>query len=89
LWKRVKPIKRLCIFYVMEIVIHNLSNSLTYIDDLLVHTKDHGKHMEILDDLFTRLRKHRLKINYLSFTSNVIIIINNKSFIWSQMHITK
>ena len=89
LWKRVKPIKCLCIFYVMEIVIHNLSNSLTYIDDLLVHTKDHGKHMEILDDLFTRLRKHRLKINYLSFTSNVIIIINNKSFIWSQMHITK
>ncbi len=89
LWKRVKPIKCLCIFYVMEIVIYNLSNSLTYIDDLLVNTKDHGKHIEILDDLFTRLRKHRLKINYSSFTSNVIIITNTKSFIWSQMHITK
>jgi len=47
----------------MEIVIHNLSNILAYIDDLLVHTKDHNKHLEILDELFTRLRKHGLKIN--------------------------
>jgi hypothetical protein len=47
----------------MEIVIHNLSNILAYIDNLLVHTKDHGKHLEILDELFTRLRKHGLKIN--------------------------
>ena len=47
----------------MEIVIHNLSNILAYIDDLLVHTKDHGKHLEVLDELFTRLRKHGLKIN--------------------------
>jgi hypothetical protein len=42
----------------MEIVIHNLSNILAYIEDLLVHTKDHCKHLEILDELFTRLRKH-------------------------------
>jgi hypothetical protein len=47
----------------MAIVIHNLSNILAYIEDLLVHTKDHGKHLEILDELFTRLRKHGLKIN--------------------------
>ena len=47
----------------MEIVIHNLSNILAYIDDLLVHTKDHGKHLEVLNELFTRLRKHGLKIN--------------------------
>jgi hypothetical protein len=47
----------------MEIVIHNLSNILAYIDNLLVHTKDHGKHLEVLDELFTRLRKHGLKIN--------------------------
>jgi hypothetical protein len=33
----------------MEIVIHNLSNILAYIDNLLVHTKDHGKHLEVLD----------------------------------------
>jgi len=31
----------------MEIVIYNLSNLLAYIDDLLVHTKDHNKHVEI------------------------------------------
>jgi hypothetical protein len=47
----------------MEIVIHNLSNILAYIDDFLSHTKDHGKHFEVLDELFTRLRKHGLKIN--------------------------
>ena len=47
----------------MEMVIHNLSNILAYIDDILVHTKDHGKHLEILDELFTRYRKHGLKIN--------------------------
>jgi len=46
----------------MEIVFHNLSNILAYIDDLSVHTKDHGKHLGILDDIFTRLRKHGLKI---------------------------
>ncbi len=32
-------------------------------DDILVHTKDHCKHLEVLDELFTRLRKHGLKIN--------------------------
>jgi hypothetical protein len=47
----------------MEIIIYNLSNILAYIDNLLVHTKGHGKHWEILNELFTRLRKHGLKIN--------------------------
>ena len=47
----------------LEIVIHNLKNILAHIDDLLVHTKDHLQHLEILDQLFTRLRKHGLKIN--------------------------
>ncbi len=45
--------------------IHNLSNILAYIDGLLVQTKDHGKHLEILDELFTRFRKHGLNINLL------------------------
>jgi hypothetical protein len=39
----------------MEIVIHNLTNILAYIDDLLVHTKDNNKHLEILEQLFIRL----------------------------------
>jgi hypothetical protein len=44
----------------IEIVIHNLTNILAYIDDLLVHTKDHNKHLEILEQLFIRLHsKHR------------------------------
>jgi hypothetical protein len=47
----------------MEIVIHNLSNILAYIANLLVHNKNHGQHLEILDELFTRLRKHGMKIN--------------------------
>ncbi len=47
----------------MEIVINNLTNILAYINDLLVHTKDHNKHLEILEQLFIRLRKHGLKIN--------------------------
>jgi hypothetical protein len=47
----------------MEIVIHNLTNILAYIDDLLVHTKDHHKHLEILEQLFIRLQKHGLNIN--------------------------
>jgi hypothetical protein len=46
-----------------EIVIHNISNILAYIDNLLVHTKNHGKQCEILDELFTRLKQHRLKMN--------------------------
>ncbi len=47
----------------MEIFIHNLTNILAYINNLLVHTKDHNKHLEILEQLFVRLRKHWLKIN--------------------------
>jgi hypothetical protein len=35
----------------MEIVIHNLKNVIAYIDGLLVHTKDHNQHLEILDEL--------------------------------------
>ncbi len=35
----------------MEIVIHNLTKIIAYIDDLLVYTKDHKKHLEILEQL--------------------------------------
>ena len=47
----------------MEIVIYNLKNVLAYIDDLLLHTKTHDQHLEILEQLFDRLRQHGLKIN--------------------------
>jgi hypothetical protein len=32
-------------------------------DNLLMHSKTHEKHLEILDMVFTRLRAHNLKIN--------------------------
>ncbi len=47
----------------MEIVIHQLKNVPAHNDDLLVHTKDHEQQLKILDQLFIRLRKHRLTIN--------------------------
>ena len=47
----------------MELVIHNLKNVIAYIDDLLIHTKNHEDHLERLDQLFTRLKQHNLKIN--------------------------
>jgi hypothetical protein len=47
----------------MEIVIHDLINILAYIDFMLVHTKDHIKHLEILEQLFIWLIKHKVKIN--------------------------
>ena len=47
----------------MEIVIHNLKNIIAYIDDLLVHTKSHEEQLDSLDQLFTRLRQHGLKLN--------------------------
>ncbi len=48
----------------MEIVIHNLTNFLAYINNLLVHNKDPNKHLEILEQLFIWLRKHGFKINF-------------------------
>ncbi len=47
----------------IEIVIHQLKNVLTNIDDLLVHTKDHEHQLKILDQLFIWLKKHGLMIN--------------------------
>jgi hypothetical protein len=47
----------------LEIVIHQLTNILAHIDDLLVHTKDHKHQLKILNQLFIRLRQHGLKIN--------------------------
>jgi hypothetical protein len=47
----------------LEIIIHQLTNILAHIDDLLVHTKDHKQQLKILNQLFIRLRQHGLKIN--------------------------
>jgi hypothetical protein len=47
----------------MEGVLHDIPNVLVYIDDLLVHTDTHEKHLAILDDVLARLHKNHLKIN--------------------------
>jgi hypothetical protein len=44
-------------------VIHNLSNILAHIDDLVVHTKNQEATVEVLDQCLTRLQQHGLKVN--------------------------
>ena len=47
----------------MDYCMRGLANVLTYIDDVLVHTKGHARHLEVLRNVFLRLRKYNLKLN--------------------------
>jgi hypothetical protein len=47
----------------MEGVLRNISNVIVYIDDLLVHTKTHEDHLQVLEQVLPRLHLHNLKIN--------------------------
>jgi hypothetical protein len=47
----------------METVVHNISNIIVYIDDLLVHSASHDKHLATLDQVLRRLVSHNIKIN--------------------------
>ena len=47
----------------MEGVLRNISNVIVYIDDLLVHTKNHDDHLKVLEQVLQRLHSHNLKIN--------------------------
>ncbi len=47
----------------MEGVLQNLKNVIVYIDDLLVHSDTHDKHLEILKQVLDQLRQNHLKIN--------------------------
>jgi len=47
----------------MEGVLHDIQNVLVDIDDLLLHTDTHEKHLEVLDQVLARLHKNHLKIN--------------------------
>ena len=47
----------------MDLVMKDLTNVITYIDDCLVHSKDHTDHLKHLEESFLRMRKHGLKIN--------------------------
>jgi hypothetical protein len=47
----------------METVVHNISNVIVYIDDLLVHSASHDEHLATLNDVLQRLVTHNTKIN--------------------------
>ncbi len=47
----------------MEQVLRGLGHILIYIDDVLIHTDTHEKHLEALEQVLMRLHQHHLKIN--------------------------
>jgi Reverse transcriptase (RNA-dependent DNA polymerase) len=47
----------------MEQVFQGLQNILIYIDDVLIHTDTHEKHLKALEQVLMRLYQHHLKIN--------------------------
>ena len=47
----------------MDLIMCDLSNVITYIDDCLVHSRNLKSHMSHLEQVLMRLRKHKLKIN--------------------------
>jgi hypothetical protein len=47
----------------METVIHNISNVIVYIHDLLVHSASHEEHLATLNKVLQRLVQHNIKIN--------------------------
>jgi hypothetical protein len=46
----------------VEAVVDKIRNVIVYIDDLIIHSKDHIGHLQTLDALFSRLQNHGLKI---------------------------
>ncbi len=47
----------------LEGVLRNIWNVIVYIEDLLVHTKTHEDHLQVLDQVLQHLQSHNLKIN--------------------------
>jgi hypothetical protein len=47
----------------MKMAVTGLTNVIVYIDDILLHLKNHFKHKEQLKKLFDRLRNAGLKVN--------------------------
>jgi hypothetical protein len=44
-------------------VLRDIANILVYIDELLIHTNTHKKHLAVLDKVLACLHKNHLKIN--------------------------
>ena len=49
--------------YLMTEVLRNLKHILSYIDDILAHTKTHEEHLIALENCFKRLREYNLKLS--------------------------
>jgi len=47
----------------MEMVLVNIKGVIVYIDDLLIHSKDHESHLKTLEEVFNRLQQHGIKVN--------------------------
>ena len=47
----------------MTEVLQNLQNLLSYIDDILDHTRGHEKHLVTLENCFQRIKQYNLKIS--------------------------
>jgi hypothetical protein len=47
----------------MEGVLRNIQNVIMYIDNLLVHSDTHKKHLEVLEQVLNWLEQNHLKIN--------------------------
>jgi putative transposase len=46
----------------VEAIVDKIRNVIVYIDDLIVHSKDHLEHLQILEALFSRLSAHGMKV---------------------------
>ena len=47
----------------MDVVMSGHDNAITYIDDVLIHSRTHSDHLRHLEDALQRLRHHGLKLN--------------------------
>ena len=47
---------------VTNFIVRDLAAVIAYLDDLIAHSKDHATHLELLRQLFLRLRKYGLKL---------------------------
>jgi hypothetical protein len=47
----------------MDFVMTGVKGIITYIDDILVHLRDHEQHLKSLEEVLWRLRKYGLKLN--------------------------
>ena len=65
----------------VEQVVKGIPKVVVYIDDLIIHSKDHREHLAALDAVFTRLAAHNLRVNL-----KVCLCIQRDRLSWVQAH---